>query len=159
PSRGAPGAPPANPLRKRRDAWSCWPPHVGLELVERTGPALAMVLAARRIGERTVDQGELGLVAERAELEMHRRLVAARARQIGGLVMSPGEDQTLGPLDLDVLARRHEIARRVTAAQVPRTARPRVELHLVDMDVGWAHPLDEVVLHDPGVEHALPRRV
>ena len=95
-------APPAIRLGKRCDAWSCCPPQEGLELVERAAPALVVGVAARRVGERAVDQRQLGLVAERAELEAHRRLVAARARRVVGGVMRPGEDQALGPLDLDI---------------------------------------------------------
>src|SRR5258708_13734017 len=82
------------------------PPEKRGQLVERALPALLVVGEARRVGERPVNQGQLGLVAQRAQLDAHRRLVATRFGNVAIPMMPPGEAQPLGSLHLDILARR-----------------------------------------------------
>src|SRR4051812_46361482 len=77
-----------------------------LELVERARPAPVVVVAARRVGERAMHQGELGLAGQRAQCDAHRRFVAARAAVVVTGMMGPGEDQPLGPLHLQIDTRR-----------------------------------------------------
>ena len=68
-----------------------------------------MILEARRIEERPVQQREFGLLAalvvsEGAQFDVHRGLVTSRIGVIAVGVMGPGEDQPLRTLDLEVFA-------------------------------------------------------
>ena len=55
-----------------------------------------------RIGKGTMDERELGPIAQGAQLDAHRRLMAPRAREIAIGVMRPGEDEPLRRNDVEI---------------------------------------------------------
>src|SRR5690349_15762729 len=61
------------------------------ELLEAALPAEVVAGEARRVDERTLCQDQLGLAADRAELDAHRGLVAAQARPVFDGMIRPGE--------------------------------------------------------------------
>src|SRR6185312_2920334 len=135
---------------------SCRLPEENVELVERAGPALAMLVAARRIGKRAVDQGQFGLVADGTQLDPHGRFMAARRGVIAIGVMRPGADQPHRLLDLEILARRGKDATSfLPPLDAPGPARPDIDHTFVDGDTRRAHPLSELRLLRPRCEHAL----
>src|SRR5689334_12792488 len=124
------------------------PAEEAVELGEAALPALGVAAEARQIDERAVDQGELGPIADRAEGELDRGLVTAHAVEAVVGMVSPGEDQALGPSDLAIDARLGEgRAVRLVAMHAPAAAGARVQLALIEPKAGRAHPLHEL----PGI--------
>src|SRR5258706_3411571 len=116
---------------------------------------------ARLFGRKTfVAQNHLGLAAALAESESDDGLVPRHPLRMCRLP-GPGENQSFGADDLAISAGDDRSIAAVGAAHMDAVAAAHFRVRFQDLspDVSWTYPFADLRGIEPGIEHALARRI